>query len=81
MHTVQRVLNDLQKTRISRRLMVWLLFHPLPLRLVNLYLFFSLPVCRWSSLPSGEEGAWVLGRGGGGAKSYDSEKAKSFNTL
>ncbi len=27
----QRVLNDLKRTRLSRRLMIWLLSHPLPL--------------------------------------------------
>jgi hypothetical protein len=27
---VQRVLNDLQRTRLSRRCIIWLLPHPLP---------------------------------------------------
>jgi hypothetical protein len=50
----QGVLNDLQRTRLSRRLT-----SPLS----KLSLFLSLPVCRQSSLLTGE-GGW----GGGNSK-------------
>ncbi len=68
---------------ISRRRMIWLLPPPPP-PVSNLPLFLSLPVCRRSSLLTGEEG----GRGkGAGRTNYDDGKAwssinyKSFNTL
>ena len=58
----QRVLNDLQRTRLSRPRVIWLLHHSLPL--YHLSIFLSLPVChphRWS-LQTGERGR---GRGWG----------------
>jgi hypothetical protein len=45
---------------------------PPPFPVSKLSLLYSLPVCRPSSLLTKERG-----RGGGGAKSYDSEKAWS----
>jgi hypothetical protein len=69
----QRVLNDLQRTRLSRRRITWLLSHPLP----------SLPSASSTGRHTGRlrkcdknllgEG----GEGGEGAKSYDGEKAWS----
>jgi hypothetical protein len=44
----------LQRTRLSRRHMCWLLLPPLPLLVSKLSLFLSLPVCRLSSLLTGE---------------------------
>ncbi len=54
----KRMLNDLYRTRLSRRRMIWLLSHPFPspVTVSRLYLFLSLPVCRRSSLPTGEGG-------------------------
>ncbi len=69
----QRVLNNLGRTRLSRRSMIWPLTPP-PLPPVSeLSLFLSLPVCRRSSLLTEERGEG----GGGGAKSYASEEALS----
>ncbi len=68
----QRVLNALQRTRLSWRRMIWLLtLTPSPVSKMSLFL--SLPVFRLSSLLTGE----VWGGGGGGAKSYNREKAWS----
>jgi hypothetical protein len=54
--------------------MIRLLAHPITSSLVSKFsLFLSLPVCRQSSLLTGEGG----GEGEQGAKSYDSEKACS----
>ncbi len=72
--TPQRVLNDLCRTRLSCSRMIKLLAHPLPhySPVSNLSsLFLRLPVCRRSSLLTGEAGR----RGGCGAKSYDRKKA------
>ncbi len=53
--------------------MIWLLPHHLtPYPISKLSLFLSLPVSRRSSYLTGEGG-----RGGGGAKSHDDEKAWS----
>ncbi len=62
--TFQRVLNDLKRTRLSRRRMIRLpTLHSPPLQSASCPLFLSLPVCcRWSLL-TGDEGG-----GGGGAK-------------
>ncbi len=48
--------NDSQRSRLSRRHMIWLLFHftPPPLPSASLSLFLSLPVCRRSSLLTGQ---------------------------
>ncbi len=45
----QRVLNDLSRTRLSRPRLIWL---PPPL-VSKLFLFVSLPVCRWPSFLTG----------------------------
>ena len=52
--TSQRALNYFQRSRLSRRLMIWLLPHPLPLSLCAFFL--SLPVCNLSSLTAGKGG-------------------------
>ncbi len=58
-------------TKLSCGRMIKLLANPLPPSLVSqLSLFLSLPVCRLSSLQTGEGGG-----GGWGTKSYDREKA------
>ncbi len=68
---IQRVLNDLERTRLSSCRVIWLLPNPLP----------PSPVCKlnWrhtgklrkrDNLPTGEGGGL-----GGGAKSYSGEKA------
>ncbi len=63
-----------KRIRLSRHRMNWLLTHTLPPSTVSkLSLFLSLPVCRRSSLLTGEGG----GGDEGGAKSYDGEKAWS----
>ncbi len=65
----QRVLNALQRTRLSCDRMIRLLAHPRPPSPVSdLTLFLSITVCCRSSLLTGE-------RGGDGAKLYDSEEA------
>ncbi len=74
----QRVLNDLWRTRLSRRRMIWLLPHPLPHPLPppisKFSIFLSLPLYRRSSLLT--EGGGGNGQGKG-AKSYDGGKACS----
>jgi hypothetical protein len=67
---IQRVLNNLYMTRLSCRLMNWLLVHatPPPSPFSKLSLFLSLPV----ELTDGRGGG-----GGWGAKSYDGKKAWS----
>jgi hypothetical protein len=64
----QRKLNDLQRTRLSRRRIIWLLPHPSHREQV-VSLFHNLPMCRRSSLLTGEDG--------GGEKSYEGKKALS----
>ncbi len=67
----QTVLNDLQRTRQSFGLMIRLLAHS------SLFLFLSLPVCRWSSLPTGGK------REGGarGAKSQNHTTSRKHGPL
>ncbi len=50
-----RILNDLQRTRLSRHRMIRLLSHPLS-PVSKLSLFLSLPMCRRSSFLTGEGG-------------------------
>jgi hypothetical protein len=73
----QRVLNDLQRTRLSCGRMNWLLAHPLPSASC---LSFSLFLCAAAvKLERGEGGAWARNH-----ESYDRKKVwssiKSFNT-
>ncbi len=66
----QRVLNDIWRTRLSRRRVIWLLPHPFP----------PLPAVSWigDTQEDWEMRQLADGRGGGeGAKSYNSEKAWS----
>jgi hypothetical protein len=67
----QRVLNDLWRTRLSRRRMIWLLAHPLtsPVRKLDRRYTGSL---RRETICIRERG-----EGEGGAKLYDGEKAWS----
>jgi hypothetical protein len=67
----QRIPNDSQRSRLSRRVMNWLLFHlPLPLPSAS-YLSFSVFLCVRG------RACWQDGRGcGEGAKSYDSAARK-----
>jgi hypothetical protein len=67
----QRVLNDLKRTRLSGRHLIWLLPHLLPTLLSESCLSFSVFLCVEQTL--------YVGQGGGGvrAKSYDGEKALS----
>jgi hypothetical protein len=67
----QSVLNDLLRTRLSRRRMIWLLSHLLfpPSSVSNLSLVLSLPVCRRST-----DGRGGRGRGWEVAKSHDCEE-------
>jgi hypothetical protein len=77
----QNVFNVLQRTKLSRYHMIWLLPPPPPRSPVSkVSLFLRLTVCSRSSLLTGE--------GEKGVKSYNSEKVwssimhiKSFNTL
>ncbi len=67
---IQRVLNELWRTRLACGRMIRVA-HPLsPSPVSNLFLFLNLPVCRRSSLLT-----WGGGRGGRGAKSDDHETA------
>jgi hypothetical protein len=65
--SVQRVLHDLKRTRLSRRRIIWLLVHPLTSQQV---VCFS----QYSCVSLVEKGG---GRGGSGAKSCDGEEAWS----
>ncbi len=69
-HTEQRVLNDLGRTRLSRRRMNGFLPHPLLPRPSASCLSFSAFLC------VADRASWRE-RGRGGAKSYDGEKAES----
>ncbi len=77
-YCTQRVLNDLKRSKLSSRHMIWFLPHP-PLLGASC---LSFPVCRWPSLPTGEGGGWgrsqIIRRWEGLTlyKSY-----KSFNAL
>jgi hypothetical protein len=62
----QRVFNDVWRTMLSRRCMIWLLPKPLS---------FCLPACRRSSLLHELSDRRPGGGCGRGAKSYDGEKA------
>jgi hypothetical protein len=77
---MQRVLYDFERTRLSRRRMIWLLPHQLHPPASILSLFLSLPVCRRSSLLTGEGG-----RGWGRSQIIRRRESlvlyKSFNTL
>jgi hypothetical protein len=70
----QRVLNDLWRTSLSRRYDLAPPPPPPPLSVSKFSLFFSLPICPLSSLLTGEGGLKGVG---GGAISYDGEKAWS----
>ncbi len=78
LHVVpEKVLNYLQRTKLSHRHIIWFPSAPppppLPSPVSNWSLFLTLPVCRWSSLLAEEGGKG----GGGGAKTYGGEKAWS----
>ncbi len=70
--TSQRVLNDLQRTRISCRRMIWLLAHPLrpPLPSGMLDRRHTIRLRKRDNVPKG-------GGGGDGAKSNDGRKVQS----
>jgi hypothetical protein len=59
----QRVLNDLQRNKLSCVRIIQLLAHPLPhFPDINLSLILGLPVCHRSGLLTGEGGEWSLGK-------------------
>jgi len=72
----QRVLNDLQRVRVSCRRMIRLLAHPLPPSSVNkLSLFPSLPMCRQVELTDGK---W---RAGGAREELNHTTARKSGPL
>jgi hypothetical protein len=74
---VQRILNDFQRTRLSRCRMIWLLHHALPPSCQPVVSLSQSSFVSPVELTDGRGGRW-----GGGAKTYNREKAwSSMNTL